>query len=208
MISMPVASFQSARVAAGSASPAATRLRSARRRARRLFARAGGHRAVRGRRGGADGRAMGDDRLEQVGRAGLLEQHRRCADVHREHRQAAQPEGEGERRAADEDVIGRGAQHVRREADAARHHVAVEVHRRLRLAGGARGEREQAVSAAAVSTFANGASWRAMRASRPSAAAASPKQTTRASRGAALAAARARRAARRRRGRSSPGPCR
>ena len=39
---------------------------------------------------------------------------------------------------------GLGAQHVRREAQAARHHVAVEVHRRLRLAGGARGEGEQA----------------------------------------------------------------
>ena len=39
---------------------------------------------------------------------------------------------------------GVGAQHVRREADAARHHVAMEVHRRLRLAGGAGGEGEQA----------------------------------------------------------------
>ena len=46
------------------------------------------------------------------------------------------------------------------------------------------------VSSAAVSTLANGASWRAMRTSRPSAAVASPpKQTMRASRGAATAAA-------------------
>src|SRR3990167_7709204 len=57
---------------------------------------------------------------------------------------AAQPEGEGRRRAADEQVVGRGAQHMRRKTDAGRHHVAVEVHGGLGASGGARGEGQQA----------------------------------------------------------------
>ena len=75
--------------------------------------------------------------------ARLLEQHGRGADAQREQHEAAEPEGERERRRADEDVVRLGAQHVRREAVADRQHVAVEVHRALRLAGGAGGEGDQ-----------------------------------------------------------------
>ena len=110
MISMPVASFQSARVAAGSASPAETHLRSGAAVAHADACSSRAPAAIARYEVGAvkqHGRAVGGDRLEQVGRAGLLEQHRRGADVHREQRQPAEPEGERERRAADEDVVGR-----------------------------------------------------------------------------------------------------
>ena len=85
--------------------------------------------------------AMG--RQQRLGRC-LLQQHRAGAHAQREHQQPAQSEGEGQRRAADEDVVGGGAQHVRRPAAAGGDHVAVKVHRALGHAGGAGGEREQA----------------------------------------------------------------
>ena len=64
-------------------------------------------------------------------------------DAQREHHQAAEAEGEPDRRGAGEHVVGLGAQHVRRERVGDGQHVAVEVHRRLRPAGGARGEGQQ-----------------------------------------------------------------
>jgi hypothetical protein len=64
--------------------------------------------------------------------------------MQREQQQATKAEGEGQRRRAHEDVVRRGAQYMGRPADAGRDHVAVEVHGRLGLAGGARGEGEDA----------------------------------------------------------------
>ena len=72
-----------------------------------------------------------------------LEQYGGRAKAHRERHGAAEPEGEADRRAADEDVVGAGLQDRAREAVADREHVAVKVHRALGLAGGARGERDQ-----------------------------------------------------------------
>ncbi len=56
----------------------------------------------------------------------------------------AEPEGEGERRRADEAVVGRGLQHVFAVGIAGRQHVAMEMHGAFRLAGGAGGEGDQA----------------------------------------------------------------
>ena len=73
------------------------------------------------------------------------------ADAQRKQHQPAEPEREGERRRADEAVVA-----ARRAARAAvavadRQHVAMEMHRALRLAGGAGGEGDQADSSLAVS---------------------------------------------------------
>ena len=81
---------------------------------------------------------------EQLVRPGLLQQHGRGADAERKQHQAAEPEGEGERRRAGEAVGRLGAQHMLGVAVADRQHVAVEMHGALRLAGGAGGERDQA----------------------------------------------------------------
>ena len=81
---------------------------------------------------------------EQIVRRRLLQQDRGGADAQRKQHQAAEPEGEGERRRADEAVVGLRAQHVAAVAVADRQHVAVEVHGALGLAGGARGEADQA----------------------------------------------------------------
>ena len=62
----------------------------------------------------------------------------------------------------------RRPQHVRRPAGAGRHHVAVEVHRALGLAGGAGGEGHQAgVVGGGVDVVEASPSWRAIAASRP-----------------------------------------
>lgn len=106
-------------------------------------ARSLGHRPVRRGRGEQDRGAEARDRLQQIRRAGLGQQHRGRAHAQRKQQQPAQAEGEGQRRAADEQVVGPRPQHMRRKAGAGRHHVAVEVHRRLGLAGGAAGEGQQ-----------------------------------------------------------------
>src|SRR5262245_28856931 len=56
----------------------------------------------------------------------------------------AEPEREGEGRRADEAIVAVWLQHVFRIAVGARQHVALEMHRALRLAGGAGRERDQA----------------------------------------------------------------
>ena len=141
MISMPVASFHSLRVAAGSASPADTHLRRLdRSNARDLR----GHRAIRRRRGeqhaSADARAIAGSNASGDG---LLEQQRRRADAQRKQQQAAEPERERERRAADEEVVGAMRAASSAASNRSRQHVAMEVHRALRLAGRARRERDQ-----------------------------------------------------------------
>ena len=86
---------------------------------------------------------VGLDDLDHVRRRGVLEQRRGRAEAQREDRQPAEPEGEGERRRADEHVVGRDAEHLLRVAVGDDQQVAMEVHRRLRLAGRAGGEAEQ-----------------------------------------------------------------
>ena len=88
---------------------------------------------------------------QQLVRRRLLQQHRGRADAQREQHQPAEPEGEGERRRADEAIVGRGAQHVAAIAVAGRQHVAMEMHGALGLAGGAGGEADQADVIGAVS---------------------------------------------------------
>ena len=58
-------------------------------------------------------------------------------------RQPAEPEGEGERRRADEHVVRRDLQHFLGVAVGDDQQIAMEMHRRLRLAGRARREAEQ-----------------------------------------------------------------
>ncbi len=103
-----------------------------------------GHRAVGGRRRVADRRPVSRDRSRQCIGRDLLDQHAGGADAQRKQQQPAEAEGEGQRRAADDAVVGQGAQHVRRPAGAGGHHVAVEVQCRLGLSGGAGGEGDQA----------------------------------------------------------------
>jgi hypothetical protein len=79
-------------------------------------------------------------RLQQELRRRPLEEHGRGADAHREEKEAAKPKGEGEGRAAEEDVVGLRLQHVFREAIADRQDIAVKVHRPLGEASRAGGE--------------------------------------------------------------------
>src|SRR5678815_2705718 len=83
------------------------------------------------------------DALDEQRWGGLLEQERRGPDAHRKQYEAAQPEGEREWRGPDADVVWRDAGDRARKAVADRQHVAVEVHRPLRVAGRARRERDQ-----------------------------------------------------------------
>ena len=101
------------------------------------------HREIRGRRGEADGRLVGLDDLQHVGRRCGLQQRRGRAEAQREDREPAEAEGEGERRRADEDVVRRHAQHFLGIAVGDDQQIAVEMHGRLGLAGGAGGEGEQ-----------------------------------------------------------------
>ena len=103
-----------------------------------MLAELGQHRAIGGRRGEADRRAELRDGGEQVVRPRAFQQDRGGADVQRKQDQAAEPEGEGERRRAHEPVARIRAQHVAAVAVAGRQHVAVEVHGAFRLAGRAR----------------------------------------------------------------------
>ena len=139
MISTPVASRNASHVAFGRCSPAETAFR---RRRDRLPRRE--HRLVRRGRGEADGHAVLVDQVRELDRRRLLDEQRRRAGVQREQQHAAQPEGEGVGRRAGEHVVGRRPEHVARERLADRHHVAVEVHRRLRPTGRAGGEGEHA----------------------------------------------------------------
>ena len=73
----------------------------------------------------------------------LLQQRRGGAEAQREDGQPAEAEGEGERRRADENVIGRHLQDFSCIAVGYDQQIAVKMHRRFRHAGRAGGEAEQ-----------------------------------------------------------------
>jgi hypothetical protein len=104
----------------------------------------GQHGAIGGGRGEAHRRAERLDGLDQLRRRGLLDEHAGRADAHRKQHQAAEAEGEGDGRRADEDVVAVRLQHVAAVGVAGRQQVAVEVHGALGLAGGARREADEA----------------------------------------------------------------
>jgi hypothetical protein len=84
------------------------------------------------------------DRVEQVVWRRLLDECHRAAAAERKHQQRAEAEREAQRRAARIDVVGARLQQVPADDIAHDEHVAVEVHRRLRIAGRAGSERQQA----------------------------------------------------------------
>ena len=65
------------------------------------------HRAIGGRRGEADRRLVGLDDLDHLARRGVFQQRRGRAEPQRKNRKSAEPEGKGERRRSDEDVVRR-----------------------------------------------------------------------------------------------------
>ena len=102
------------------------------------------HRAIGRRRGEADARAVFRNRRKKVWWASLLEQDAGSADPERKQHQPAQPEGEGERRRADEAIFRLRFQHPRGITIADREEVAVEVQRALWLARRAGSEADEA----------------------------------------------------------------
>ena len=140
-IGLPVFLTQSSKTGAGSVSPADTAMRSDDRSGSLVHGRE--HGAVCGRRGEADRRSVTLDDLDHVGRGGVLQKRRGGTEAQRKDRQPAQAEGEGERRRADEDIVGGDVQHLLRIAVGDDQQVAVEVHGRLGHAGRSRGEGEQ-----------------------------------------------------------------
>ena len=167
MISMPVASFHSLRVTAGSASPADTHFAERR---QVVLLHVGGHRAIRRRRGDEHRRLVLRDRRQQRVRRRPLDQQRRRADPQRKQQQSAQPERERERRAPGEDVVGV----ARSIAGGQQSQAAIRSRWKCIVPLGLPVVPEvnaiSAVSSAAVSTAANVAGLVAIRASRPSAA--------------------------------------
>ena len=101
-------------------------------------------RAIRRRRREQSGGAKARDGVEQVVGRRLLDQRNGAAAAEREHEQRSEPESEAERRTAGVDVVGRGLEQVPADDVAHDEHVAMEMHRRLRIAGRAGREGEQA----------------------------------------------------------------
>lgn len=101
------------------------------------------HRAVRGRRGEEDRDPVAYQRGQQMVRPRLLQQQRRGPGAQREDQQAAEAEGEAERRAAREHVVGERSQHAGGEGVGDGEQVPVEVHTALGASGGPRSERDE-----------------------------------------------------------------
>ena len=104
------------------------------------------HGAVSGRRGEADRGAVLVDRRQQNASGGAASSSSEAAPTCMgKQRQAAEPEGEGKRRAAAKDVIVLfGLEHMGREAVAYRQEIAMKMHGALGRSGGARGKGDQA----------------------------------------------------------------
>ena len=109
-IGLPVLRVHSSNTGAGSVSPAETAMPQRGQVGALVHRRH--HGAVGGRRGEADRRFVGLDDLDHVGGRGVFQQRRGGAEAQRENRQAAEPEGEGQRRRADEHVVGRDVEHL------------------------------------------------------------------------------------------------
>lgn len=86
---------------------------------------------------------MAGQRGQQLPRPGLLQQQRRGPGPQREDQQPAEAEGEAERRAAREHVVGGGPQDLAGEGVRDGQQIPVEMHTALGLPGGPRGERDQ-----------------------------------------------------------------
>ena len=93
-----------------------------------------------------------------AGGLALLDRRARRAEAQREHRRDAEAEGEGHRRAGQEDVAGLRTDQVLRERVARREHVAVELDAALGHAGRAAGEGDDARSSRPVSAAGSGCS--------------------------------------------------
>ena len=98
------------------------------------------------------------DRVEQLVRARLLDRRARRAEAQREQRRDPEPEGEGHRRAGQEDVAGLGPDEMLRERVARREDVAVELDAALWNAGRAAGEGDECRVVAAGVAAASGCS--------------------------------------------------
>ncbi len=101
------------------------------------------HRAVGGGGGEQHGDPVPGDGRQQLSRSRLLQQQRARPGAQREDDQPAEAEGEAERGAAREDVVGAGPQDVPGEGVGDGEDVPVEVHAALGPAGGAGGEGDQ-----------------------------------------------------------------
>ena len=95
------------------------------------------HGAVGGGGGETHRRPMFLNKRHHVGRARLLQQRRRRAKPQRKDRQAPQTEGKRQRRRPHKHILRRHLQHLGRIAIRNDQQVPVEMHRRLRLPGGA-----------------------------------------------------------------------
>ena len=89
------------------------------------------HHAIGGWRGETDGRPILLYHLDEVGRRRGLEQDRSGPEAKWKDRQAAETEGEGKGRRADEDIIGRDTEHFGGISVGDDHQVSVEMHRAL-----------------------------------------------------------------------------
>ena len=78
-----------------------------------------------------------------LGRVGHVGEIHRGSGPHREDQQTTQPEGERQRRRTHHDIAGCGLEHMARPGFAGGQHIAMRVHRRFGLAGGAGGEGHQ-----------------------------------------------------------------
>ena len=90
-----------------------------------------------------DRRLIGLDDLDHVGGRGIFQKRRGGAETQRKHRQSAEAEGKGQRRRADEYVVRRHAENFLGVAVGDDQQIAMEMHGRLGLAGGAGREAEQ-----------------------------------------------------------------
>ncbi len=140
MMLMPVARRNSSKVASGRCSPAETQALEAREIVPR---RQRGQRAIGQGRGEERAHPVALDRGGELGRPGTFEEQGRGAAAQRKEQHAAEPEGEGQRGAAGEEIVFRGMERRARERIADRQHVAVEMHRPLGLAGCAGGEGDE-----------------------------------------------------------------
>src|SRR5207253_3832955 len=89
------------------------------------------------------GRFIGLEDLNHVRRRGVFQKRSGGAEAQRKYREPTEPEGEGERRRADEYVVGGDRENLLGVTIGNDQEIAMKMHGRLRLAGGAGGETQQ-----------------------------------------------------------------